>query len=88
MPTDVLMLCEVYDRELGSKGLQDIKLCLSQASSGLAQCAQVQETMSEWWLQPAQHSVPWVTYEGMSCDKWIDQWRVLTAKHRQLQHKQ
>ncbi|XP_064403893.1 HAUS augmin-like complex subunit 5 isoform X2 [Halichondria panicea] len=80
----VLESCERYDEQLRGEGLCAVRQCLSHASHGLSRCSHVEQTMKEWWEQPAQYCVPWVTCDGMSCDKWIDQWRVLTTKLRQL----
>lgn len=32
------------------------------------------------WEQPAQFSGHWITYEGMTLERWVEQWRVLSAK--------
>ena len=36
------------------------------------------------WVQPATSLTPWVTYEGMDVQQWVQQWRVLTTKLRHL----
>ena len=36
------------------------------------------------WEEPSQSCVPWVTHEGMSLAKWLEQWRILTAKLTRL----
>ena len=39
---------------------------------------------SSRWEQPAQYLVPWVTHEDMDVGKWVEQWKVLATKLRQL----
>lgn len=36
------------------------------------------------WVQPAASLTPWVMYEDMDVQQWVQQWRVLTTKLRHL----
>lgn len=80
----VLAAAQQHEKWLLEEAVPLLTRCLSHASQGLADCAKVQQTLEEWWDQPAQYLVPWVTQEGMNEGKWVEQWRVLAAKMRQL----
>ena len=36
------------------------------------------------WSEPAQWTAPWVLYQDMSLTRWHEEWKILTAKLRQL----
>lgn len=73
-----------HDQELLDKMLPLLNQRINCTGKALADCVQVKDTINEWWNQPAQYVVPWVTVEGNSLQNWKEKWMVLTTKLRQM----
>jgi hypothetical protein len=38
-------------------------------------CQSLQDTLQDWWEQPAQHLAPWVQVDGKPLQQWLTKWR-------------
>jgi hypothetical protein len=56
-----------------------------EASAVLDDCEKTRSALDEWYRQPAQGLVPWVTVDALSLAQWAERWRKCTAQLRELE---
>lgn len=56
---------------------------IKQAERAIQECSIIQRIAEEWWTQPAQYLVPWVTANGSNYQALSDQYHSLCAEFHQ-----
>eukprot|EP01112_Ceratiomyxa_fruticulosa_P002653 TRINITY_DN1279_c1_g1_i1.p1 TRINITY_DN1279_c1_g1~~TRINITY_DN1279_c1_g1_i1.p1 ORF type:complete len:657 (-),score=186.47 TRINITY_DN1279_c1_g1_i1:76-2046(-) len=50
---------------------------IQESKQGLEMAKNVMKTAEEWWIQPAQHLLPWMKVENLNVSNWIENWHKL-----------
>ncbi|WAR05748.1 hypothetical protein MAR_021117 [Mya arenaria] len=62
---------------------------ISRTNQALDNCTHARQAADDWWLEPSQKCVPWVTVDDHTLQQYIDRWTVLvTSLRQQLLHNQ
>ncbi|ESN98041.1 hypothetical protein HELRODRAFT_177270 [Helobdella robusta] len=56
---------------------------INQSQQALAACARINRNLSDWWIQPAQHLVPWILVDELNVKGWLDRWNAIINKLKQ-----
>ncbi|WAR06212.1 hypothetical protein MAR_021581 [Mya arenaria] len=89
---NITELCE-RARESDSQQLRQtlprLQEKISRTNQALDNCTHARQAADDWWLEPSQKCVPWVTVDDHTLQQYIDRWTVLvTSLRQQLLHKQ
>ncbi|XP_065919716.1 HAUS augmin-like complex subunit 5 isoform X2 [Dysidea avara] len=57
---------------------------LNRTHSAIQQCDDIKASIGDWWTQPAQVLVPWLTQQGMNINQWLEQWRTLVMRLEEI----
>ena len=65
--------------------LPSLEETLNTADKAIMDCSVIQKLSEEWWNQPAQYLLPWVTINGTNYQSLADQYHSLCAEFHQLE---
>ncbi|XP_033746530.1 AUGMIN subunit 5-like [Pecten maximus] len=72
-----------HDRKQMDKLLPVIQDRIERAQRCLVGASTANQTVQDWWEQPAQATVPWVQVDQHNLQQWRNRWNVVVTKLRQ-----
>lgn len=84
-PVRVAELVEALAAKAGAQVHQTVpqlEAALDEVNRAFGRVSQVKQISQDWWNQPAQHVVPWVTVDGKNMAQFTALWRALCAELR------
>jgi hypothetical protein len=84
-PVRVAELVEALAAKAGAQVHQTVpqlEAALEEVNRAFGRVSQVKQISQDWWAQPAQHTVPWVTVDGKNMAQFTALWRALCAELR------
>ncbi|XP_069100860.1 uncharacterized protein [Argopecten irradians] len=72
-----------HDRKQMDKLLPALQDRIERAQKSLIGATSANQTVQDWWDQPAQSTVPWILVDQHNLQQWRNRWNVVVTKLRQ-----